>query len=685
MPDRNSNLEPEIRELPSYAEHYATMLGAIYGREGWQALNSRFSLFSFAIYDASIHADFDQQVKQLLFSGDSEKLEDDFMGFLAFANPWDYELPDYEGSSRERGRDRKQGDNLAAYNRECAIPLIHSIVRTDSAIAAGALAAVLSIPQNRLPCLVVSSNLHSSGLSWFSTDRTWLGDQLYRLRDVSQIVREFGTFSRERIIHDHIQQTNGYGEKGVVRLRDKSPFGSQLITVMNATVAGHSPFEKHRDEEEAKKQLLSLQMSMKKKKESLRERNESLDRLEQVVQEAPERDEGMAIIDSFKKGFIEDNDDFEGYCQKIASLLASLHTANPIDIKHFIAVDEADLEEETIRMLKTAYAVLDMVQKYESIGLDYTPAVMCLAKVFEREINLSVVHWVRKELNIDLPAFFDRFQPNQEAKLEGVNFNNGEAGSWQAPMLGQSKKALDNSAYTTPSCSIPVNWAVLSPEWKKIIDNRNAGAHEPVVKECVVKEIKDALDTLTSKGVFDQLQKIKTDLRKETPVPSVHVPDKKLREAIAKELELAITVKNIPAKDMARLGTLRAEGLVIKDLTGLGKAKGLQKLFLKDNEIENLEALKNLNSLEKLELNNNSIKDKDLQHLKDLKKLVNLNLANNEIEDLTALIYLDSENNEIKKNLENLKFLGLKGNCINKSKQKEILDILESGGCTVSL
>ena len=243
------------------------MLGAIYGREGWYALNSRFSLFSFAIYDASLHADFDQQVKQLLFSGGSETLADDFMGFLAFVNPWDYELPDYEERRRERRGDREQSDSLAAYNRKCAIPLIHSIVRTDSAIAAGALAAVLSIPQDRLPCIVVSSNLHSSGLSWFSTDRTWLGDQLHHLRDVSQIVREFGTFGRERIIHDHIRQTNGYGEQGVVRLLDESSFGSQLFTVMNATVAGHSPDETHRAnalEQDQGEDLLSWQEEYEK-------------------------------------------------------------------------------------------------------------------------------------------------------------------------------------------------------------------------------------------------------------------------------------------------------------------------------------------------------------------------------------------------------------------------------------
>ena len=69
-------------------------------------------------------------------------------------------------------------------------------------------------------------------------------------------------------------------------------------------------------------------------------------------------------------------------------------------------------------MLKTAYAVLDMLQEYKSIGLDYTPAVMCFAKVFEREINLSVVHWVRKQLRINLPAFFDRFQYAFKARYE---------------------------------------------------------------------------------------------------------------------------------------------------------------------------------------------------------------------------------------------------------------------------
>ena len=307
---------------------------------------------------------------------------------------------------------------------------------------------------------------------------------------------------------------------------------------------------------------------------------------------------------------------------------------------------------------------------------------MYLAKACSKvEINLSVVHWVRKELNINLPEFFDRFQDDlakKDTELDGVNFNSEGTGedSWRAPMLGQSKKAL--TKYTTPSCIIPVNWAVLSPEWEKIIDNRNAGAHEPVVKECVVKEIKDALDTLISKGVFDQLHKIKTDLREKTPVPSVHVPDKKLREAIAKELKLAITGKNIPAKDMARLGvhsgrsTLHAPCCGIKELTGLGRAKGLRKLLLANNEIEDLTALKDLTALVSLDLANNEIED--LTALKDLTALVSLDLENNKIKDLEAL-----------KKLKNLKSLKLKGNCINESKQKTTLDTLKSRGCKVSL
>jgi len=47
--------------------------------------------------------------------------------------------------------------------------------------------------------------------------------------------------------------------------------------------------------------------------------------------------------------------------------------------------------------------------------LDFTPGVICLAKVFEKEANLSIVHWARRELGVSLPQFFNKPQPGVRA------------------------------------------------------------------------------------------------------------------------------------------------------------------------------------------------------------------------------------------------------------------------------
>ena len=63
----------------------------------------------------------------------------------------------------------------------------------------------------------------------------------------------------------------------------------------------------------------------------------------------------------------------------------------------------------------TAYTIRSVIQHNTTKSLidgvvretlDFTPAVICLSKVFEKEVNFSVVHWFRKELGIKLPEFF---------------------------------------------------------------------------------------------------------------------------------------------------------------------------------------------------------------------------------------------------------------------------------------
>ncbi|MCX7878518.1 MAG: hypothetical protein N2510_07760, partial [Ignavibacteria bacterium] len=44
----------------------------------------------------------------------------------------------------------------------------------------------------------------------------------------------------------------------------------------------------------------------------------------------------------------------------------------------------------------------------ENFIIEYSPLIICLCKIFEIEANLSLVHWFRKILGIEMPTYFKK-------------------------------------------------------------------------------------------------------------------------------------------------------------------------------------------------------------------------------------------------------------------------------------
>jgi hypothetical protein len=150
--------------------------------------------------------------------------------------------------------------------------------------------------------------------------------------------------------------------------------------------------------------------------------------------------------------------------------------------------------------------------------IDHSPWALCLAKVFEREIALSIVHWFRDKLGVELPAYFDKYQPEKDAKYlktrRPVDFNIRSRTGWRPPTLGDSLKALeveepDNLLGVLGSFDIQF----LIEKWKAIIDVRNMCAHATRVDEVSVLLLRDALSQISQKGIFDKLYRIKQNYR----------------------------------------------------------------------------------------------------------------------------------------------------------------------------
>lgn len=180
------------------------------------------------------------------------------------------------------------------------------------------------------------------------------------------------------------------------------------------------------------------------------------------------------------------------------------------------------LEPESSTMLKTAEEVYRVLKDMEQV--DYAPAAICYAKAFEKEINLSIVHWAREKLGIQLPQYYNRKQENINAFFT-PNFNNnsghpidlnkGYKERWAPPSMGQSELVCIGLAQkeAIPSELTDAQWQSLMQAWTVIRKNRNEASHTQVMSKEKMLEIRDSMILLAENGLFENLYQIKNRLR----------------------------------------------------------------------------------------------------------------------------------------------------------------------------
>ena len=153
----------------------------------------------------------------------------------------------------------------------------------------------------------------------------------------------------------------------------------------------------------------------------------------------------------------------------------------------------------------------------------------------------------------------------------------------------------------------------------------------------------------------------------------------KVKSASDKDLKLTALKSDVESINRLYLsqenGT--ADSAKITDISGIENFKGVNRLFLSNNQISNISALSGLTNLTDLGLSNNKISD--ISALSGLVNLTSLYLENNQISEinalsgLTKLTKLELYNNKIDNistlsNITNLKSLNLNSNEINDIK-----------------
>ena len=456
-----------------------------------------FNLFAFIIHDPEAHPDIDRKLRSK-FNWLDQTTGKELLFFTLVDPP-----KEWLDEGRDRGRDRSYYKELSFWERETQelFNPENAIISPDKSITAYSLANGLGISYDKLPCLVITPNFRSEHFIWVRTCLNHIQTQLevlgYIARQIEEIPSDPDLLGR---IKADIDLCEGGGIRFLV-----SNLAQKLVSIMSCFVADDSShFEAH---ERAEKTIEELRGNLRDVKEKIN--NSSIEETEGDIKE----------LDSI--------------CLQIIFSLSHRNLARPIETppstppnlqieNRFLdlRIENRFLEKDTQTILRTAHLALDPLLSNEQQGsnFDYTPGVICLAKAFEREVNLSVIHWIRQRCGVRLPQYFDRFDPRRSATYDTVNFNRSyDSQTWSPPTLGQSLEACKTLGTGPDSLSIPSslyrNWRVFLNWWEAITRERNKAAHDPLVNKESLETICRVLNRLSKKQIFEKLYEMKTNYR----------------------------------------------------------------------------------------------------------------------------------------------------------------------------
>lgn len=343
----------------------------------------QFNLFAFVIHDPQKHKDFHENLNSIF-----EKLDHSTgknLLFFALTNPperW-----------RNKVTQREYYKQLSKfYHQQVGDLFGKPIITKDTAETAFTLANSLQIPSEMLPVIVVTNDFRNSDFRWFRTSEHYVEKQLNELGFLAydcpevkfnwQLAENF--FNKYQENFDLCNATDADKTLDSIAKALSDALSFMVIVNQNDDNQFHNALT------QAKSAMQSLQSTLKRMK-----RNNNIERYA-----------------------ITDTDLFEQLNLNIANFLGILNTERTNSLEDFLAIERLYLEDDTFQMLITAKKVLDLFErqdwKVQTIlgqdeNYDYTSVGICLTKLFEREINLSLVHWIRKELGIHLPIFFNKF------------------------------------------------------------------------------------------------------------------------------------------------------------------------------------------------------------------------------------------------------------------------------------
>lgn len=210
-------------------------------------------------------------------------------------------------------------------------------------------------------------------------------------------------------------------------------------------------------------------------------------------------------------GYVADDEEKRGvvvrlvkYLQTLSLGMARTRSKHP-ELDCILKTDRQMVEPDTVRYMEI-FEELCGNERIRSMG-DYTVLCSLMHKIFETEINASVLQLMRQHINIPMPEFYDRFFPDRKDCYVGnINLNRylkGNPVKYVSPGLGSACTAYRILMEKAEFCESLSGYGINEESvgrlhflWNEIFNIRNLEAHCQIITEEQYSMMLDAVSEI---------------------------------------------------------------------------------------------------------------------------------------------------------------------------------------------